>query len=691
MKKFLSLCLLIFGVILVTIIYFLYQEKDFSPSDNSAATIYYLSPSGSDNNPGTSTSPWKTMSYADTKAVAGDTIILKDGTYPAYVRLEKSGITWRAQNKHKAILDGGFAPDMLNDNWDNIVTLWNNKCSTIGRFAALISMRNTNNVTLDGLYLRNSCGRGLGITTESGGTMHNVSVRNTKIDWTISSGLYANPDESVSDYPAKMTNFQFIDNEMTRTSVGDEYHVRVPGACQPKGTPLSQLELKYCVNISVAIGGYDSVVRGNIFAWGEGELSPQPGIKGILFENNTVVGNKNSFYAGMVEDAIVRNNIFYAPEEKKPKAGNTDVDATGFWRMGLRNEKGHLKTGKKMNTNIVFYNNYIINTGFFITGSNKTHLGDNNQIYFGGNTLVAGKELSDLLNINHASNTSGDPKLTGIIENNIFDTRKNTNAKIAVKLSGNDELTIRNNIFPKSVESSIKGAGNIFVNDPGLTNPTVLLTIKYPGIGPSEININEILNGVNLSNYLLTGSSPSRDKGTTLGNISSTNIPSSARNQDYFGNSRVGAPDIGASEYLQSNSIITSPTPAQTTLVTIRARAIKSGSSTITWPRLEVLSDDTTLVNTPVATFAINTLRNKDYQFTYNGDFDISKHKFKFVNDNGTADLGIDYVKVGKKIYQTENARTLSTGTWNSTAKACISGFYSSEILQCNGYFDYSP
>lgn len=550
-EKVVVLGLFSLGIFLLAITAFLFYQ-DRVPQDDSAATIYYLSPNGSDNNIGTSASPWKTLTKADATVSPGDTVILKDGTYSGYVTLKKSNVTWRAENKHKAVIDGGFAPGMLNNNWNNIVSLWNTKCSNKGMFAALLAIRDADNVTIDGLFIRNSCGRGLGISTSTGSeTINNITVKNSMIDWTTTSGIYAEPAFSQKDvFQTKMNNFQFIDNVMTRTSIGDEYNVRVAGACQPKTTPENEKIKKYCVNISASFGGVNSIIRGNVFAWGEGELSPQPGSKGLLFENNIVVGNKNSFYAGMLQNAIVRNNLFFAPEERKPKAGgDEDSESTGFWRFGLRNEKGHLNSASTMNTNIAIYNNLIVNMGFFITGTNNGHIGDNFQIYFGNNTLVAGKELETLLSVQHGAMSGGDGKLTGIMENNIFDRRKNPTAKISVGLSGNDEFLRRNNLFPTNIDNSAKGPGDVYANDPGLVNSLIELGIKYPNIGPDTLDIAALRATVDINNYRPKQNSPVINAGSTGAGANNTNIPQLVRSQDFLKNTRAGIPDIGAIEF----------------------------------------------------------------------------------------------------------------------------------------------
>ena len=73
---------------------------------------YYVAPTGSNSNAGTITNPFLTITYAYTKAVAGDIIYLRAGTYREAVALvSKSGtynkpITLTAYNGENAILSG---------------------------------------------------------------------------------------------------------------------------------------------------------------------------------------------------------------------------------------------------------------------------------------------------------------------------------------------------------------------------------------------------------------------------------------------------------------------------------------------------------------------------------------------------------------------------------------------------------
>lgn len=72
---------------------------------------YYVSPIGSDTNPGTEEQPWRTFAKAAATLQAGDTAIFEDGVYQetAQARFVNSGtasapITVKARNKHQAVL-----------------------------------------------------------------------------------------------------------------------------------------------------------------------------------------------------------------------------------------------------------------------------------------------------------------------------------------------------------------------------------------------------------------------------------------------------------------------------------------------------------------------------------------------------------------------------------------------------------
>lgn len=92
----------------------------------SAGRVFYVSPTGSDLNPGTQSAPWQTIGKAAATLIAGDTAMVLDGTYDEpSIGISNSGtqsnpITIKAQNRRQAILASrsGCNPSMsIHGSW----------------------------------------------------------------------------------------------------------------------------------------------------------------------------------------------------------------------------------------------------------------------------------------------------------------------------------------------------------------------------------------------------------------------------------------------------------------------------------------------------------------------------------------------------------------------------------------------
>lgn len=74
-------------------------------------TTRYVSPKGSDSNPGTAAAPYLTIGMAASVVNPGDTVIVMDGVYHEALNLTRGGmasayVTFESQNKWGAVLDG---------------------------------------------------------------------------------------------------------------------------------------------------------------------------------------------------------------------------------------------------------------------------------------------------------------------------------------------------------------------------------------------------------------------------------------------------------------------------------------------------------------------------------------------------------------------------------------------------------
>ncbi|MCJ7739934.1 hypothetical protein MUP32_01275 [Candidatus Microgenomates bacterium] len=87
-------------------IFFIFTSFFLSLPKPTRAASYYVSPSGSDSNNGTSASPWKSIKTSIGKLQSNDILILKDGTYYESIYLyNRTYLTIKAENDGKAVLD----------------------------------------------------------------------------------------------------------------------------------------------------------------------------------------------------------------------------------------------------------------------------------------------------------------------------------------------------------------------------------------------------------------------------------------------------------------------------------------------------------------------------------------------------------------------------------------------------------
>ena len=91
----------------------------------STPRAYYVSPGGSDSNPGTMTLPWRTITKAGNSVVPGDTVYVRGGTYPESVTLSRSGspsgnITIQAYPNEKPVITGN---SLSMSSWGSLVSI----------------------------------------------------------------------------------------------------------------------------------------------------------------------------------------------------------------------------------------------------------------------------------------------------------------------------------------------------------------------------------------------------------------------------------------------------------------------------------------------------------------------------------------------------------------------------------------
>ena len=136
---------------------------------NNNTHTYYVSINGSDANTGTINAPFKNINTALGKVVAGDTVLVRGGTYHEQIIFSKSGIAEnniivKAYPGEKPVIDGS----------NIIVTGWQ----------ALVTLSNVRYVTLEGFDICNFLSSAFNTDPEGiaiNGNSHDITIKNCSI------------------------------------------------------------------------------------------------------------------------------------------------------------------------------------------------------------------------------------------------------------------------------------------------------------------------------------------------------------------------------------------------------------------------------------------------------------------------------------------------------------------------------
>jgi hypothetical protein len=164
---------------------------------SAASTTYYVAKNGLDSNPGTESQPWLTIQKAARTLVAGNTVLVKTGTYKEKVTPANSGtsgnlITYKAYPGNTPILDGTGITS-----------------SSIGLF----QISGKSYIEIDGFELQNSDAYGVRVYGSS--TTHHINLKNLKVHDIWDSGISVSFSGST-----KPTNMLVDSCETYNTNIG---------------------------------------------------------------------------------------------------------------------------------------------------------------------------------------------------------------------------------------------------------------------------------------------------------------------------------------------------------------------------------------------------------------------------------------------------------------------------------------
>ena len=306
--------------------------------DPTVTATYYVSPDGSDSNPGTEAEPWKTIQKAADTLVAGERVYIKAGTYKEQVIPQNSGeegayIIYAAYPNNTVTIDGETVALPPTGEFGNLAGLFDingksyiqvnqlriiNAVTDAGSNGILVN--NSDHIIITGNYIDNTQSSGIGVWAS-----HNIVLDGNEINRACSGGL----QESIS--VAGTDTFDIKNNTVHDTDTAADKE----GICVKDGSANGKVYKNVIYNVP-ATGiyvdawnkhTYNIEVFGNIVhdisnADGLQAASEMGGLlENIKFYNNisynnkfrgiTVTRNGDEGGAHPMHDINITNNTFY--------------------------------------------------------------------------------------------------------------------------------------------------------------------------------------------------------------------------------------------------------------------------------------------------------------------------------------------------------------------------------------------
>lgn len=328
------------------------------------AKTYYVSvKNGNDKNPGSDKKPFKTIQMGINKLSAGDTLLVREGTYTEQVVINRSGdnrnlITIKAHPNEKPVIDGS-----------NI---------QFRKGARLVSIIRCQYVVFAGFDVRNSFGRGIGVQDCKHVTVDNCSVKGCQAN-----GIYVADSEDTLVQNCRVQ--QCAQDYVTSA------HVYLTAA----------IYLKRSTKI---------VLRGTRCFENPGDGIAAFFVRECTVRENTCYDNRSSqILLSSVRDTTVDSNFLYHTGRQK------FLHLSGGRPPGIvkRDRKTYVTTGYWHTNNLTIANNIIVGCGRGFQGPRIG--GALTQVSIIHNTFVNNSESALAIDALHAHNAT-------VVENNLVST-----------------------------------------------------------------------------------------------------------------------------------------------------------------------------------------------------------------------------------------------------------------------------
>lgn len=221
-----------------------------SSTDVSAVHVYYIAPDGSDGNAGTKNAPFKTITAALNKAVAGDTILVRNGTYNEVLSFPRSGtsekiITLKAFPGEKPVIDGSH---ITVTGWQALVTFNAVRYITIDGFDICNLFSSARGTDPEGIYVY---GNSKDITIKNC-NIYNIKNSATLNDWRSGHAILV-----IGNGTAAISNLVITGCTVHDTQTGTSENITIAGNVD--GFTINNNTLYHTENIGIIIAGGDGL------------------------------------------------------------------------------------------------------------------------------------------------------------------------------------------------------------------------------------------------------------------------------------------------------------------------------------------------------------------------------------------------------------------------------------------------
>jgi len=559
------------------------------------ATTYYVSPTGSDSNNGTSSStPWQTIAKVNSAHfVAGDSVLFQGGqTFTgAPVFSYATNIPTSSATTPITVGSYGAGPAKIISN-------------NTGSFSAAITVNGVNGLTIQGLTILGGGGTspttwiGVYILNGSGSSKSTVTVNNCDISnfagttGSQTAEVFVNGD-ATGKISGELDNINITNNQLHGANgVGSKDSNGIVGF----GYGENIKNVTYSGNTVYNLGGLSSNTGGGIVANGVDGGLLQYNIVHDVGGNSTSCGGPGGVWAYASNNITIQYNEVYRMQPITYTAGCDwiayDLDG-GVSNSTVQYNYSHNNfgtallayvqnlTGETWGNNVFQYNiseNDALGSG----NANQTAISitasPTNPIYVYGNTIYMGQKNSTGLSVALQSNNGVAVTLPAgsIIENNIFDIvpqsyfgqTYNQYMYFPYGLTGG---TINNNIYYGGATNQIWRVGgtqykslSAYQTATGYDSHSLTSNpeISNPGGGGTLSWTPSLHNGPqpNPAAYYLSSVSPAINAGATVSGVPVGVMTS----RDYYGNivPSGGGTDIGASQAVGNGNSAVTDTPA---------------------------------------------------------------------------------------------------------------------------------